>query len=450
MIQPRSNFLSSIGYSSGNFGKNLMAGSMDVLFLFLATELLGLSPIVAGTILLGSMVLDAILDPLVGIILDRARGVLSHPVSLILLGAPLTGATFAVVFHLPVLELGAPWLVAIALLLFRTAYSMIDLPHNTLLTTAITSTEERARVATYRFVFSSLATLMLALALKPMAQVDEDGSSLSGETIADLSIWMALAAAATVSISALSVARRVPRKTPGGQAEPYSLRGAITQILHSRECLMVIAAGALCAFGLPLFAKSLIFVADLVFGDVRGASNLLMAMVVGQFAGLVMWIALAARHSTVSILRGAYLLSSAALLLACFAANVSYAAIYTATFLVGFGAAGSYALIWAALSDTVDTLRLETGVIAGGTVFGIAVLLQKASIGLSGLFLGTGLQLASIFTELGNEDVVIFCGTVVPAMALGLAANLLRQVGQAKVPGSPQGPRKGGTDLQDH
>ncbi|MEL6530808.1 MAG: MFS transporter [Pseudomonadota bacterium] len=427
MTRQHPSLLASIGYSSGNFGKNLMAGSMDILFLFLATELLGLSPFVAGATLLCSMVLDAVLDPLVGVILDRAKGILGRPVSLLLIGAPLTGVTFSAVFHLPILEVNTPWLVAVALLAFRTAYSIIDLPHNILLTTAIPAGEERARVATYRFVFSTLATLVLALALKPMVENGRSGSQLSGDTLATLSIGMGLAAVFVVSVSGLSVARSGSSSIKPQSGQPYKLRQAIRAILGSAQCTRVIAAGALCAFGLPLFSKSLLFVADRVFGDVGDASNLLMAMVAGQFIGLVGWIALTKRYSTAILLRSAYWLAGGALLIAGLAAAWSYPAMIAATVLVGIGAAGSYALIWALLSDAVDHLQEETEMAAGGTVFGIAVLLQKASIGMSGLFLGAGLQLADAIDFLDTASVVVFCSAFFPAAALAGGAILLHR-----------------------
>lgn len=425
----RHSLLSSLGYSSGNFGKNLMAGSMDFLFLFLATELLGLSPFVAGAILLCSMVLDAVLDPLVGVILDRSRGILGKPASLVLLGAPLTGLAFAGVFHLPLLEWNAPWVVAAALLLFRTAYSIIDLPHNTLLTTAIPSGVERARVATYRFVFSTLATLVLALALKPMVETGEAGSSLSAETLAVLSIGMGLAAAMVVSLSGLSVAGRGKASPQPEAVQSFGLKGALGAIFGSPQCTRVIAAGALCAFGLPLFSKSLLFFADRVFGDVGGASNLLMAMVAGQFIGLVGWIVLTKRHAAAALLLGAYCLAGAALMIAGLAAAWSHSAMIGATVLVGIGASGSYALIWALLSDAVDDLQEERGLSAGGTVFAIAILLQKASIGLSGLFLGAGLQFAGAFPNVGESGVIIACGTMVSGLALAAAALLIHRNG---------------------
>lgn len=428
----RRSLLSSLGYSSGNFGKNLMAGSMDILFLFLATELLGLSPFVAGAILLCSMVLDAVLDPLVGVTLDRSLGILGKPVSLLLLGAPLTGLAFVGVFHLPLLEWKAPWVVAAALLLFRAAYSIIDLPHNTLLTTAIPAGVERGRVATYRFVFSTLATLVLALALKPMVETSEAGSRLSVGELALLSIGMGLAAALVISLSGLSVAGRGKASSQPQAAQSFRLNGALGAIFGSSQCTSVIAAGALCAFGLPLFSKSLLFFADRVFGDVGGASNLLMAMVAGQFIGLVGWIALTRRHTATHLLRGAYCLAGAALMIAGIAAAWSYSAMIGATVLVGIGASGSYALIWALLSDAVDDLQYERGLSAGGTVFGIAVLLQKVSIGLSGLFLGAALQFAGAFPNVGEPGVIIACGTMVPALALGTAALMIHRNGVHK------------------
>jgi glycoside/pentoside/hexuronide:cation symporter, GPH family len=419
-------FLSGIGYSSGNFGKNLMSGSMDILFMFLATELLGLSPFVAGVILLSSMVLDAILDPFVGVVLDRASGPLVNPIALIVIGAPLTGLTFSFVLHLPLLEWDTPWSVLIALMLFRGAYSIIDLPHNTLLTTKIPHGSVRARIATYRFAFSSLATLVLALALRPMVESTESGTGLSSQMVADLSIWMGLGAAFVISISAFSLAGTSRDSTLQPVIRHYQIRRTLLLILRSPQCSRAILAGTLCAFGLPLFSKSLIFLADLVLGDIGEAPDLLLAMVIGQFVGLLFWLSLAKRHRTTTLLRSAYFLSAVALFASSYAVQWGAPAMLALSAAVGIGASGSYALIWAVLSDAAEGLRDETGVSAGGTLFGIAVLLQKGSIGMSGLVLGAGLEVARSLTHFEGYVFVVACTCVVPALALAAAALVLR------------------------
>jgi len=424
IVQPPS-FLSGIGYASGNFGKNLMSGSMDILFLFLATELLGLSPFVAGGILLSSMVLDAILDPIIGVVLDRPSGPLVNPITLILIGAPLTGLTFSFVLHLPLLGWDRPWLLLLALMLFRCAYSIIDLPHNTLLTTKIPQGPIRAQIATYRFAFSSLATLALALALRPMIERGGAVAGLSSQMVAELSIWMGVAAAFVVGISAVSLAGTNRHNTPQPVVRPYQIKQAFIQISRSTRCNRTMLAGALCAFGLPLFSKSLIFLADRVLGDIGEAPNLLLAMVIGQFAGLVIWIALAKRYRTMDLLCSAYVLAAVALLGSGCAVQWGPPAILALSAVVGIGASGSYALIWAALSDAAEGLQNETGVSAGGTLFGIAVLLQKGGIGMSGLVLGGGLEFASTLAPFEGYLFLIACTCLVPALALGAAALVL-------------------------
>ena len=44
-------------YASGNFGKNLLWGALEVALLFILTDLLGLSPALAGGMVLASLLL---------------------------------------------------------------------------------------------------------------------------------------------------------------------------------------------------------------------------------------------------------------------------------------------------------------------------------------------------------------------------------------------------------
>ncbi|MFM9745971.1 MFS transporter, partial [Streptomyces brasiliscabiei] len=57
--------LTLLGYANGNLGKQILYGTVDLCFLYYLTDILGVSPILAGYILFISLAIDALFDPIV-------------------------------------------------------------------------------------------------------------------------------------------------------------------------------------------------------------------------------------------------------------------------------------------------------------------------------------------------------------------------------------------------
>ena len=417
-----------LGYASGNFSKNILASSVDVLLLFVMTDMLRINPALAGLIMLSSLVLDALLDPLVGLATDRMRGPLGRYGPFILLGAPISAGMFIALFQLPALGLHSALLVALLSWGFRLGYSLIDLPHNALMTAVAPAGPERARLATYRFLFSSLASLIIAMSLRPLADGD-DASGLSASSLASLSIAIGLSSALVMVISWASVGG-LDRRHSRAKSEPGAGWRRLGKALRAQHLQRTIALGALASLGLPLFAKSLLYVAANLLSGVGDASGMLTAMVVGQLAGIALWIGLASRKSSTTLLTYAYGLAALGLASAILFLALAPALVLVSCFVVGIGAAGAYSLIWAIVADAADRVRAETGIGASGAIFALAILAQKAAMGLGAMILGTGLDLAGY--EAGGRSqaiglAIVGCGLALPC-ALALACAWLCHV----------------------
>lgn len=412
-----------IGYATGNFGKNILASSMDILLLFVMTDMLGINPALAGLVMLSSLVLDALLDPLVGLASDRTHGALGRYGPYILLGAPISAGLFIALFQLPALGLGSVLLVALLSWGFRIGYSLIDLPHNALLTAVAPAGPERARLTTYRFLFSSLASLVIALSLRPLADGD-DASGLSASTLASLSIAIGLSSALVMVFSWLSVAG-LDRKHSATAVEGRLGWREFRQALRVRFLRRTIALGALASLGLPLFAKSLLYVAANLLNDVEAASGMLTAMFTGQLAGIALWIGLAAKKPSTALLTYAYCVAAFGLASAMVFLAFAPPLVLVSCLIVGIGAAGAYSLIWTIVADGADWVRAKLGIGASGAIFAVAILAQKAAIGLGAMILGAGLDLAGY--EAGGSSyaidrAILGCGLALPcALALSCA-----------------------------
>ena len=157
-----------IGYSTGNFGKNLLLGSVDVTLLFMLTDLLGIAPHRVGALMLMVFAADLVLDLGAGLLAAWAqnRGIAYR--RLIALGALPCGAAFALIYSLPALAPANVTVIALVIIFFRATYAILDVPHNSLLARVATDSRARGRASVYRTVFSSAASVVIATVLVPV------------------------------------------------------------------------------------------------------------------------------------------------------------------------------------------------------------------------------------------------------------------------------------------
>lgn len=375
-------------YASGNFGKNILWNTTEILLLFLLTDLLGIDPAVAGAVILISLILDALLDPLVGMLAEKIRTPIGQFGPLLLAGAPLAALSFIGLLSLPLLGRNELWIVIPAILAFRIGYTLIDVPHNSLLARASFDSRRRSSIAGLRFVFSSIASLVLALAIAPLVSRDDPLSPTGLVTFACLA---GLSSAVVMVLSWLAVRQSdIATARTMKRAPPF---GAILRSLWSnRNYLHVLALSGVAALTLPLFAKSQLYVTRYVMDAPELVSPGLLAMIVGQFVGLPLWTWIAQTRENATAMTGAHawlLVSAAGFALLGTHSVALYLGFCAA---IGIAASGIYSVIWAMIADCVEDGQSRSGNRAEATLFAFATLVQKSAIGIGAAIFGLSLS----------------------------------------------------------
>ncbi len=380
--------LRSTVYASGNLGKNLLWHSVEVALLFVFTELLGLPPALAGTLILASLAIDATLDPVVGVLTERLRSPWGQYGPLLLVGSPLAALSFVGLFALPLLDVTNVAVIAGVLIVFRIGYTLIDIPHNAMLARISTRSERRSSIAILRFLFSSLAALTISVAL--------GGIAVAPDRLSEWGLfWFACAAGvgSWLVLSLVWYACRPCDRPPAHSSGTLSLRQISRAIVGNRQFLLVVGIAAVGSLSLPLFAKSMLYYSRYLLNDVSLASYCLTAMVVGQLVALPWWMYVAKARENKVALRWAHVtLFGAAMLFLILPADERIAV--ALSFIVGAAASGVYSIIWAMIADCVERGQAVTGVRVEATLFALATLVQKSCIGIGAWLFGIGLSLA--------------------------------------------------------
>jgi GPH family glycoside/pentoside/hexuronide:cation symporter len=360
-----------IGYASGNFGKNLVFAGADVTFLYLLTDLFGLPGSVAGLLMLVAVAGDLAFDLLAALLVIRLRRAGKGYRWLILAGAIPAGGGFALLYALPALGAERVWMVAAALLLFRGAYAVIDVPHNALMARMTVDSRARGRVSGYRLFFSTTSSLTVAALLTPTVQYAVSAQML--ELLALTGCLAGVLFAMTIAFSALTSGREEP--LPDGK---HGDGDGIAVPLRDGLVLGMGLIAAITGFAVPTFERMLLYMGTYVFHRPDSVSSLLVAITCGQFFGVLFWTMLTGRYDKSRLLAAGHLLCAASLALFAFCI-ASPPLLLACAVLVGAAFTCVFMLPWGLLADTVDFVALRHGRRFETGLFAFYLVVVKAS-----------------------------------------------------------------------
>lgn len=403
-------------YASGNGAKNLVWSATELALLFIFTDLLGINPAIAGLLILASLIWDAALDPVIGAVADRV-GSFGH---LIFAGAPMLAASFIFLLAGPAWGLSGIGYAALALFAVRTAYSIVDIPHNALLVRLATDAQARNALAGVRFTFSALATLALGLVLPPILATKP--LEAARESLAVFAL-IGGGAAAVILIAAALAARPYDQRVASDFRPARALWRDSFAPLSDANVRHVLMLALVTATATPLLAKALLHYATYVLNDGAQAGAATVAIALGQIAGAPLWIMLAQRWTTRPAFLAAHAVAALfALPLLAGAALPDWA--FMATCVAhGVGASGVYILIWPLTASVADAHSARSDAAAIGAVFGLVIMIMQIGAGLGAGLLGGGL--AALGFQAGAAPTPLVAAGIAAMAALGPALGAL-------------------------
>lgn len=335
-----------IGYSSGNFGKHLLLGSVDVTLLFLLTDVLDIPPQSVSWLMLMVFAADLVLGLGAGLLAAWAHNRGASYRRLIVLGAPPCAIAFALIYSLPLLRPGSIAGIALVIIFFRAAYAIVDVPHNSLLVHVATDSRARGRASGYRTVFSSGASVVIATVLLPF--LGSAGHRASAGTLSWLGIAGGLVLCAAILLAAWS-----SQEENGGKRRSRS--GAKVALLPKLDRLFGVFAviAFITGFALPMFSKMMLYIAPYVLNQPGFAGRILLIITLGQLAGAMLWIVLIRFCDKTLLLATSHAFAACGILIFCLSAKQPWLLKGSAT-LIGIGFGGVFMLPWGILADIID------------------------------------------------------------------------------------------------
>ena len=413
-------------YASGNLGKSLLWTSLEYLLLFYLTDLVGLPPATAGLMILASLAWDGAINPLIGYWLDLRASQGRDYGPFLRCAPPAAALLFVAIFCQP-FGPGDQAVIYLFVILFafRTAYALLDVPHNGLLAFLPVDVSTRTNMAGLRYFFSSLGGLLIAVSAAPLVlQVaDED-------RITDLRFFAAFAGL----LLCLTVWQSLgPARQASAERErcvtPVSPLRFLTAILKSPPAILYLGLAAVFASTTPLFGKMLPFLVRYVHNDSASIAEILAAMTVGQMLSMPVCTSLARRLGRLPV--GAVCLLAIPVLLLCVRLEAQMLAGYfwlvSAAF--GFLLGGAIMIVWATSGDITNDISLRATIRTDAGLIAFLTLVQKAGIGIGAMLAGTLLANGGFQSGAPQspeaQDVIETLGFVLPSIGAVICAILL-------------------------
>lgn len=421
------------GWGLGTFGMSLMFQAVSLLVLHYLVDYAGISAALAGSLIGLAKAYDAVTDPLMGTISDRTNSRWGRRRPYLLLGAVISALSFALIFNLATFDhLSAQqtvFLVAFALLLNATGYTIFNVPYLAMPAEMTNDYHERTKLISFRAGAVALGGIF-ATAIGP-AIISRFGGGIAGHSAMAYCLGAVILAAGTICFLMTARAPTLMHSSISGTGFAAQLRTAA----GNRPFLLLLGVKICHLTGLAIYLSSMPFFFNVILQRPLSHMGLYFltqstCILVSQFG----WVAFTRRFGKNAAYYLAVLFYVSALLSWLLAgADEATAEILARAVFTGTGAGGVLLIGQSLLPDTMQYDYQRTGIRREGIFAGVYTTVEKLSFALGptlmGLLLGAAGYVAgaeAATSQSSASEWVIYAGvSILPAVAIGAAGLVM-------------------------
>ena len=413
-----------LGYGIGDIAICLYWSGVGLYLLYFYTDVVGISPSMAGLIYGIGMLWDALTDPFMGYIAERTRTKWGVYRPYLLFGNLPLALSFILLFWVPPFE-GAMlfFFLLFTNLLHRTCFTVVSVPFSSLTPRITSDSQERTNLTGFRMMGAQTGTNLMALFAFPIIfWVGGENESLGFVVLA------ALAGLTAMAIHAITfVTVKEPENDQGIERVGGSLSEAASAIGKNGPFWLVFSATLIVGITTIFFGNNLIYYTKYALDLHEYQGTILFTSGIVAFLSIPIWWAISNKLGK----KITWLISSSITLTALM---VFY--IYPITLLnellvlvafIGFGSGAGGILFWSMLPDTIEYGEVHTGVRSESSLYGFMTFAQKGSIAFAIIILGVvldaiGFQANEIQSKNTIDDMKAIM-TLIPS--IGVAISLI-------------------------
>lgn len=414
-------------YSLGNFANNLIFMMVAMYIMYYYTNILGISAVIAGTIFMVARLIDAITDPLMGMIVDRTntkKWGKYRPY--IIFGAPFLGIAFVMMFTSPDLSASGKLIYAyVSYILYSLTWTVVQIPQLALPIILSNNVARRTRIQAVFQTCGAVAIMIVQSWALPM--LDFFGGQDNASAWSKVIVLYSVIATVLFILSAMSI-RKLDVYSPSTEKETSKskvpLGESIMALVKNRALLCV-----LLAYSTDMFATQITNALRIYFFkyNMHGRTDLMSYIgYVGIIAALVMLFGIGSYVKKMGKRVGITVVESICII---FALILLFAAPKQNVALVMFALLGTTFLFQitntlsrATVLDAANYAEMKTGVANNALISSTFTFVNKISQAISAFFAGvilsvTGYNAALTQQADGTLKAILYLMTLVPIVA---------------------------------
>jgi GPH family glycoside/pentoside/hexuronide:cation symporter len=257
-------FREKLGYGLGDTASNFFFVTFNMFLLYYYTDVFGLLPAAVGTMFLVTKVVDAVSDPIMGLIADRTNSRWGKYRPYLLWAAVpygFCGYLMYLMFANPDLTPTAKLVYAyVTYSLMMLAYTAINVPYSALMGVISPSSLERTKVASYRFFGAFLAGWLIATFVTPLKNILGGGDDALG-----FQLTMTIFAVTSVLLFWITFATTRERVKP--PQEDTNIRRDLAAVSKNGPWIALIFAGVFALTNIAVRQGAQIYYLKYFVGD---------------------------------------------------------------------------------------------------------------------------------------------------------------------------------------
>ena len=372
------------GYGIGDYAICLYWSGIGLYLLYFYTDVVGISPILAGWIYALGIGWDAITDPFMGYLAERTKTKMGSYRPFIYYGSIPLALSFVLLFWVPPFEGTALFLFLILVnLIHRSCFTIVSVPYSSLTARITNDSNERTKLTTARMISASFGTLSMSALAFPLI------AYFGGADEAFGFLWLAiisgLIAIALLSVTVYSVREKVDEIVTSNLPNFVSITKTVVTnypfwIVFG--CILILGSTGV------MFNKNLIYFVK--YGlELHEYQGLILGVSSGaSFLSLPFWAYLALKIGKRETWLISMTIAFIGLLLFFYYPIASLNELLILLALIGVGNGAGGVLFWSMLPDTVEYGEWKSGIRTESSLYGFMTFAQKSSIAVAALILG--------------------------------------------------------------
>jgi len=398
-----------LAYGAGELGP-AMAGSTLIFFqLVFLTNVAGLKPSLAGSVLLIGKVWDAFTDPLIGWFSDKTETRWGRRLPWMVVSAVPFAICFTLLWWVPAWASHENQMVLFAYyvgvaIFFNTFYTTLALPHSSLTPELSHDYDERSRISGFRMAYSlggSVGGLIVAQLIFDQLADKPDTTRYLTLGLAISLIGLAAMTWCIIGVWKTAIRRDRERKAAQvGTPQPIPI-GQQLRVIGGNRPFLIVCAIYLCSWMAIQFTASILPLYVEYWMGLEDKMFPLVALTVQGTALLLIpawgWLSVRTGKRPVYFYGMIFCLIAQGGLL--FLQPGQNALLFILAFIAGFGISVCYLIPNAMLPDVIEFDEWKTGRRREGIYYGFFVFLQKMALAGSVFIVGQALEVAGYISR---------------------------------------------------